>query len=240
MYNDPLVKHSTRNIQPLWETDGSKGHSPIPSTPGRCFTRERDRPATVDEDKWPPRLRSQSLASKRTEGTQWRGSQSKRGRSQPEEANQKKLARRACTRSRTYGGMKKGAVAFVRSPVANQRGAATVHRPTSDYRFSATRHWTSKRKSTKRNHILSSFGSTFFVWSPGTGGSTPVQRGTACLSRDTNRFSHCDSSLPCQMGKETSRRSFLGYRSKRGNEFFHGRVDYIRRVDFENCSIFIY
>ena len=41
-----------------------------------------------------------------------------------------------------------------------------MHRPTSDYRFSATRHRTSKRKSTKRNHILSSFGSTF-VWSPG-------------------------------------------------------------------------
>ena len=51
----------------------------------------------------------------------------------------KKPGRRACTRSRMYGGIKKGAVAFVRSPVANQRGAATVHRPTSDYRFSASR-----------------------------------------------------------------------------------------------------
>lgn len=66
----------------------------------------------------------------------------------------KKLGRRACTRSRMYGGIKKGAVAFVRSPVANQRGAATVHRPTSDYRFSASRLPNPPQKSTKRNHTL--------------------------------------------------------------------------------------
>lgn len=52
--------------------------------------------------------------------------------------------RRACTRSRMYRGIKKGAVAFVRSSVANQREAATVHRPTADYRFSASRYRTSR------------------------------------------------------------------------------------------------
>lgn len=98
-----------------------------------------------------PRVYARSLASKRTEGTD------EEAANQREDwvgANQKKLGRRACTRSRMYGGIKKGAVAFVRSPVANQRGAATVHRPTSDYRFSASRLPNPPHKSTNRNHTL--------------------------------------------------------------------------------------
>lgn len=75
----------------------------------------------------------------------------------------KKLGRRACTRSRMYGGIKKGAVAFVRSPVANQRGAATVHRPTSDYRFSASRYRILHRNPPSGT---TPSGST---WSPATG-----------------------------------------------------------------------
>lgn len=66
-------------------------------------------------------------------------------------ANQASPARCACTRSRVYGGIKEGAVALVRSlgtarrPVANQRRVATVHRPTVDYRFSASRLPNSRR-----------------------------------------------------------------------------------------------
>jgi len=74
-------------------------------------------------------------------------------------ANQASPARCACTRSRVYGGIKEGAVALVRSlgtarrPVANQRRVATVHRPTADYRFSASR-LPNSRRSPPRDHTL--------------------------------------------------------------------------------------